>query len=184
MKVRIQQGGASIEVEGEEAEVTAILSKWWNPSVIITAANEEFEEDAPPKTMKRKAPRRSASKPSATTREVVSKVNAEEIANRIKEDPRFGIFKDRIIIGEASRSERAKFVSWFVGDEYITSGDVLRVMLALSVKFDAPKASKAMADNPSDWLKDTSGLQATYKLSAAARDDFEKRLLGADKSAA
>lgn len=183
MKVRIQQGAASIEVEGEEAEVTTILSKWWNPSVVITAANEEFEEEVNSKPAKRKPIRRSPSKPAAP-REVASKINAEDIANRVKEDRRFGIFKEKIIIGDASRLDRAKFVSWIVGDEYITSGDVLRVMLALSVKFDAPKASKAMTDSPSDWLKDTSGPQVTYKLSAAARDEFEKRLLGADKSAA
>jgi hypothetical protein len=184
MKVRIQQGNASIEVEGAETEVTNILSKWWNPSIVLTAANEEIEEETPVKSAKRRTPRRNAGKSAAAPREVTSKINAEEISNEIKQDSRFPIFKEKIIVGDASRSDRAKFVSWFVGDEFITSGDVLRVMLALSVKFDAPKASKAMTDSPSDWLKDTSGAQATYKLSAAARDEFEKRLLGAEKSAA
>ncbi|RYG94175.1 MAG: hypothetical protein EON58_16825 [Alphaproteobacteria bacterium] len=184
MKVRIQNGSASIEIEGEETEVSSILDKWWHPSVVITPANEEFAEDAVPKSPKRRSIRRSATKGPATTREGTSKINAEEIANQIKVDPRFSIFKDKIVVGDASRSDRAKFVSWIVGDQYITSGDVLRVMVALSVKFDAPKASKAITDEPSDWLKDTSGPQAAYKLSAAAREEFEKRLLGAEKSAA
>jgi len=184
MKVRIQQGNASIEIEGDEAEVTAILSKWWNPSFVITAANEEVDQKEISKPAARRVVRRPLTKVPGSSREGVSKINAEEIANQIKQDSRFGVFKEKIIIHEASRSERAKFVSWFVGDEYITSGDVLRVMLALSVKFDAPKASKAMTDSPSDWLKDTSGAQAAYKLSAAARNEFEKRLLSAEKSAA
>ncbi len=184
MKVRIQQGTASIEVEGAESEVAAVLSKWWNPSITITAANEEADEETVAKPGKRRVSRRSNGKSSTTPRDTASKINAEDVANHIKQDSRFGIFKDKIIVGDASRSDRAKFVSWYVGDEFITSGDVLRVMLALSVKFDAPKASRAMTDTPSDWLKDTSGAQATYKLSAAAREDFEKRLLSAEKSAA
>lgn len=183
MKVRIQHGNASIEVEGEEAEVTAILTKWWNPAIVISAANEETEEDVSAKLVKRR-PRRPTPKPSSANRETSNKIDAGDIANQIKQDPRFNIFKEKIIIGDATRSDRAKFVSWFLGDEFITSGDVLRIMLALSIKFDAPKASKAIADSPSDWLKDTSGAQVTYKLSAAARDEFEKRLLSAEKSAA
>lgn len=184
MKVRIQNGHASIEVEGQESEVTAILTKWWNPTIVLSAANEEIEEDATVKPPKRRSPRRAAPKASNGSRETTSKIDAEDIANRIKQHSKFAIFKERIIIGEATRSDRAKFVSWFIGDEFITSGDVLRVMLALSVKFDAPKASKAIADSPSDWLKDTSGAQVTYKLSAAARDEFEKRIISAEKPTA
>lgn len=182
MKVRIQQGNASIEVEGDEPEVAGVLSRWWLPLGDTTARSAPLEDEPDTKQVKRRTSRRSAPKTSSIAKDSASKINAEAIANRVKEDARFGIFKEKIIIGDASRLDRARFVSWFVGDEFITSGDVLRVMLALSVKFDAPKASKAMADSPSDWLKDTSGSQTTYKLSAAARDEFEKRLLSAEKS--
>lgn len=183
MKVRIQQGSNSIEIEGDKDEVSAILESWWKPSFAMAPANDDpaiQEQGASPK---RRTTKRSAPRAPSAARETSSKLNAEDVANRIKEDPRFDLFSKLFVLGEASRSDRAKFVSWFVGDTPITSGDASRVMIALGVKFDAPAASKAMSDSSRDWIKDSSGPQTTFRLSAPARHAFEQKVLNAKPAA-
>ncbi len=183
MKVRIQQGASSIEIEGEKAEVSDILENWWKPGIAIAPANDDPTPQENSASPKRRAAKRSTPRTSSAVRETSSKLNAEDVANQIKEDPRFSLFSKLFVLGEASRSDRAKFVSWFVGDTPITSGDASRVMMALGVKFDAPTASKAMSDSSRDWIKDSSGPQTTFRLSAPARHAFEHKVLNAKPAA-
>lgn len=176
MKVRIQQGQCEIEIEGEQAEIEAILDKWWTPAPAIAPANDGVEPEVEPSSAKRRPAKRKSTRPPSTPRETGSKINAEEVANRIREHPNFTDLNSRFILGDAARGERAKFVAWAVGDVPITSGDVHRVMQALGVRFDAATATRAIGDAKNEYIKDSSGPQLTYRLTTAARHTFEQKL--------
>lgn len=183
MKVRIQHGSSSIELEGDKEEISDILSNWWKPvpSPDFTADVDSGVDEKP--QPKRRTTKRPAQRPAVSSKEGASKINAEDVANRIKEHERFDLFNSAFILSDAARSDRARFVSWIVGETPITSGDVARVMTALGVKFDAATASRAMSDASRDWIKDSTGPQTTFRLSAPARHAFEQKLLNAKAKA-
>lgn len=176
MKVRIQQGQCEIEVDGDQAEVEAILDKWWTSTPAIAPANDDADSELEQTPSKRRQAKRKTPRSPSTPRESVSKINAEEVANRIREHPNFTDLNARFILGDAARGERAKFVAWSVGDLPITSGDVHRVMQALGVKFDAATATRAIGDSKNEYIKDSTGPQTTYRLTTAARHASEQKL--------
>lgn len=178
MKVRIQSGASCIEIEGDKAEVSDILERWWQPIPTEEDVGEVEVTPADKQQSRRRGAKRST-RPASTPKEGASKINAEEVANQIKEHDRFELFNSVFILGSPPRADRARFISWLLADTPITSGDVSRVMTALGVKFDAATASKAMGDASRDWIKDSSGPQTTFRLSAPARHAFEQKLLNA-----
>lgn len=176
MKVRIQHGTRAIEVEGDQSEVEAILDKWWATDGTTEAANDDGEAEIEQTTPRRKTAKRRVTRAPATPRENASKINAEEVANHIREHAKFSALNAKFILGECSRADRAKFVAWAVGDTPVTTGDVHRVMQALGVKFDAATATRAIGDSKNEYIKDSSGPQTTYRLTVAARHAFEQKL--------
>lgn len=176
MKVRIHQGQREIEIEGDQAEIEAILDKWWTTTPEGLPTGDEADADPDVAPPKRRQAKRKAPRATNAPRESVSKVNAEEVANRIREHSNFSDLNSRFILGDASRAERAKFVAWAVGDVPITSGDVHRVLQALGVKFDAATATRAIGDSKNEYIKDSTGPQLTYRLTTAARHAFEQKL--------
>ncbi|BCH35312.1 hypothetical protein MesoLjLc_72420 [Mesorhizobium sp. L-8-10] len=104
-----------------------------------------------------------------------SRFDEVALLNSIKDDPRFERFRERIVLGNPTKVQQVKFVSWFAGETAITSGDMMRVLNGLGVKISQPDASKAVAAAKNDFIAGTKA--NTFRMSARAHADFEKWLL-------
>jgi len=185
MRVHIQRGQWSIEIEGEPDEIHKILERWWEPQPEDNFDQETNETDDPgtekgnqKKVVRKKKTNRAPRKPSSDS-ENQHRADHNAIANDIRQDPNWPKFDEKIVSTEkASRSQKAKFILWFTHEKALTSGDIMRVLNSLGVKMDAPTASKAMNDSKNDFIRDDAGPAATFRLTGLAKKKFEEWLLG------
>ncbi|MGN6534547.1 MAG: hypothetical protein ACTHKQ_02290 [Mesorhizobium sp.] len=110
-----------------------------------------------------------------------SGLDEQRTVNSIKEDERFDHFRKKIVLGSASREQQVKFVSWFVEETPITSGNMMRVLSHLGIKMSAPQASTAVSNSKSDFIETPGSKPATFKLSGRAHKEYGDWLL--DESA-
>lgn len=140
-------------------------------------AAEEPEDTSPTPDIGSKRSRRVTRKPKSADRiESPTGLDVNDVVNQIKSHENFEQFYKKIIIGDASRSQKIKFVAWFV-NKPLTSGDMQRVLNGLGVKMDAPTASKAVGDARHDLLKIPNGRATLFQLTAKARAEYETWLM-------
>lgn len=180
MKVKIERGSSSIEIEGDLNEVERVLDRWWGPEA-SSATDRPLDIEQPgsePETKKpRRGPRR-ASRPRPTSDQNGNGFDADEVVAKMKNDPRYEMFVRKVILAPKGRAEKAKLVSWFVGETPLTTGNVQRVLQRLGVKIDPSNVSRAMSgDAKHDYIVTRTGPQPTYALSITARTNFEQWLL-------
>lgn len=100
------------------------------------------------------------------------------LLNAMKNDARFQTFRDKIIVGSATKIEQVKFVSWYAGEVPMTSGNMRRVLDGLGVRMSPPQASDAVTSAKSDFIATSPPTKPqTFRLSAPAHAAFEKWLL-------
>lgn len=177
MRVRIQRGSSSIEIDGDYSEIEKVLTNWWGTEISdVEETPEPFDRAEKP------AARRPRAKRASNGDRVAKKsgFDAQAVVNRVREHPQFELIRAKIILGEASRGQRAKFVSWVTHDQPLTTGDIQRVLQGLGVKIDPATTSRAMGDVKDDYIKDTSSTPVTYHLTARGYSEFEQWLLNAE----
>lgn len=186
MKVKIERRSSSIEIEGDLNEVERVLDRWWGPEASSAAEQSSdgeqsgFDSEA---RKARRAPRR-ASRPRATSDQNANGFDADEVVAKMKNDPRYETFVRKVILAPKGRAEKAKLVSWFVGETPLTTGNVQRVLQRLGVKIDPSNVSRAMSgDAKHDYIVTRTGPQPTYALSITARTNFEQWLLDDTRAA-
>ncbi|MGZ9812218.1 hypothetical protein ACXN5S_17280 [Pseudoroseicyclus sp. H15] len=103
-----------------------------------------------------------------------SSVDAEAIANTIKQRDDFSRIQSQILNKAGLWTEKARLVA-FIVDEKITSGDVTRVLGALRVKSSLPTVSKALSGISGEFI--TEGTSPVfYTMTDRARTEFGLRL--------
>ncbi|MBP7704966.1 MAG: hypothetical protein KA105_06730 [Caulobacter sp.] len=176
MRVRLQRGASSIEIDGEFSEVQQILDRWW---VSSAAEEDEPENEVPAAKQSGKGEgkaRRRRSAPRAASAVAKDGFDPRDIANKIKEDARFTTFREKIILGDANRTQKAKFVVWF-SDSPMSSGQVHKVLQAIDVGIDVSTVSKGLSAARSDFIVTDGTYGSEYRLTARAKEEFEKWLL-------
>lgn len=149
MRVSLKRGSHAVEIDGTLAEVQEILSQWWAPDSAATMEDsDEDGETAGPAVSKPAKPRRrkAARKVESTSKDTF---DPKAFANAIKEDAKFEKFREKIILGAANRTLRAKFVVWHA-DAPMTSGQVQKVLQALDVKIDNSSVSRGLSSARTD----------------------------------
>lgn len=189
MRVKIQRGSSSIEVEGEYVEVEKVLSAFWAPASQsdVEVGHEDLpqrDEESSPALKAPKRLRKPTRRPPGAPRPA-NDFDVDGAVNQIRNDARWAAFQRRVVMVEGDRPNKVRFVSWFLHELPLTSGNVHRVLVALGIKIDLSTVSKAMTGNcKNDYLKDMSGPQPTYRLSAPAHAKFEEWLLNDHSEAA
>jgi hypothetical protein len=181
MKVKIQRGSTSIEIEGDFDEVERVLDRWWGQGDVgdadDTSQSNESTSDVD-KKKPRKPARKTARAPRAQSSQAGSTFDADAVAGQMKNDERYDLLMQKVILPERGRAQKVKLVSWFVGETPLTSGNVHRVLQRLGVKIDLSTVSRAMSgDAKHDYMVDRSGPQPTYTLTLRGRNNFEQWLL-------
>ncbi|QYC10349.1 hypothetical protein [Brevundimonas nasdae] len=178
MRVSLKRGSQAVEIEGTLKEIQEILDQWWttDPSA-IDDAEDDTDVGNKPETKPAKARKR---RPVRKTESVSTKDNFDPriMANAIKEHAKFEIFREKIILGSANRTQKSKFVIWHA-DTPMTSGQVQKVLQALDVKIDASNVSRGLSSARTDFITSEGTFGPEYKLTARARAEFEAWLLGA-----
>lgn len=169
--------GFSSEAVQLQAFSALVAAFGLRPNQLASSSEERTEAEVPfgdnaPKRQRRTTRRAK----SGEKTESPTGLDVNEVVNAVKSHDKFDIFYKKIIVGDASRAAKVKFVSWFV-DKPLTSGDMQRVLNALGVKMDAPTASKAVADAQHDLLKDKNGRITLFQLSAKARAEYDTWLM-------
>ncbi len=188
LKIRLKNGTREIELEGPKEDVAEFLEKWWTPEAQSnededTTIVRDSSSHNSKRTKKRKTSRESsggiaADKPSDPDRD------PNKIANDVKQDAKFSVIEQRIILAPGDIYNKVAFICWFVGRP-LTSGDIYRALVALSIKIDLPRVSNILKKNMSNFLTSSKrisgGKPAEYTLSAKAKSDFETWLSSSAK---
>jgi hypothetical protein len=179
MKVKIERGSSSIEIEGDLGDVERVLERWWLPdSSTVMEGGPDVPPGADSDGKKGRRATRRVSRPRVVSDQSANGFDADEVVAKMKNDPRYELFVRRVILSPKGRAEKAKLVSWFVGDTPLTTGNVQRVLQRLGVKIDPSNVSRAMSgDAKHDYIVSRAGPQPTYTLSITARTNFEQWLL-------
>lgn len=164
----------AVQLQVTNALLQALLSASGLPNGDQSSGNiEDGNSDAETGRRRRRPARRAASAASAES----VNFDALSVANAVKQHAQFDLFKRKIILGKTPRSNRVKFVSWFIEDTPLTSGNIQRVLQNLGVKMDPATASRGLSDAKDDYIKSEDGPQPTYALTARGREEFGKWLL-------
>jgi len=183
MKVAIQAGNSSISVEGDLAEVLEVLSNYWNGGAHEAAAEEneeigssvEKERDGTRKSKKVRGVKKAVpqGKPASGAE---TRLDANDIANKIKTHERIQEIKEKILDVKADWKSKCLLVAW-IADVPINSGDVYRVLHELRIKSTLPALSTALSGNSTDLITQPGPNNSTlYLLTATAKTVFEEFL--------
>lgn len=173
LKVHITRRESSILVEGDKIEVDAILRDYWKPSdePFFRPHLTDLGIDG------NKGDLQGTDRPtsSAEGKAVAGRtIDAIELANRIKSDPRFEAINSKVLSLPANWINKCKMVA-LIADQPITSGDVKRVLDRLRIKSNLPTLSMALSQNSADFL--TEGVNPVrYVFSKSATEAFERWL--------
>ncbi len=169
VKVKLQHGQHSIEVEGSYEEATKLLERYW-ASEPIDAGSGHGKGEAKPPTKKAVRPKQQANGEAAAP-----KVDANEWANTIKDDPRFDTFQTKVLHQKDVYNKLA-FVAWYIGESiHLSSGDIHRILELLGVKLSLPAISTCLSKNSTKFLTAAEkgpGHSTLYKLVSKARKEF------------
>ena len=169
VKVKLQRGDYSVDVEGTFEEATKFLDLYWNTVPFGTGSDPVVNQR--PKTSVKKANR---TKPQINGDDVGSKTDPADWANKIKDDSRFETFEEKIL-HKKDVYNRTAFVCWYLKDDYLTSGDIQKILNSLGVKIDISAVSHCLSDNSREFLtKSGTGRTKLYQLTGASRKGFEK----------
>lgn len=181
LKIKLKSGAREIEIEGQRADVDALLEAWWSNDGAVDRGQATADSESPlPRSKSGKSGKRPRlpRKEAASENEEPEQLNANGIANQIKESERFDLITQKILHATGDYYNKAAFVCWFVNAP-LTSGQVHKVLIALHVRVVLPRISEAFKKNMGSFI--TSGTRGvgkaiTYQLTSKARADFEKWL--------
>jgi hypothetical protein len=180
-KVHIKVGTSEILIEGSLEELTTILDTYWHkhPQVAssdLNADDHQSAEDEPPKRVRKTrkgSGTRTKSKP-----ESQNTLDAEALANTIKEHKLFPEFKGKILDQPADWVNKCRLVA-YAADEPITSGDVFRTLERFKIKSALSTLSRTLSNNSAEFL--TRGENPVkYDMTAQAKNAFEAWLKSKD----
>lgn len=167
MKVRIQVGQSSIELEGDSDEVETILEAYWVPTLASVTGQKEHEPEVAGATPVRS---KGGKRPSAVASPKERSVDPTKLSNELKSRPDFLLIKQKVLDAPSDWINKCRLVAVLV-DGATTSGDVHRVLNILRIKNSLPTLSRTLADHSQDFL--TSGANPTkYTITEAAKTAF------------
>jgi hypothetical protein len=176
MKVRIERGTNIIEVEGAFDEVERILSLVWLPG--LSGAIETEASDTPADDRPRKLPKKSPKRATKASAPSSDGFDATTILNDMKSDPRYEIFRTKVILSPKMLKEKVKLASWFTHELPLTSGNIHKILAGLGIKVDPSAVSRTLTGHAKhEYLKVSTSPQPTYRLSAPGHAAFESWLL-------
>lgn len=163
-----------IKFEGDPhklKEILSAISEFVGDTKINDSKEPAYQSQSKPNNGSTKTTsNKTKPKPSSSTH-TKSNFDANGLANKIKNDKRFKHINAKIIMVEKDFVNKAKFVL-SMADQALNSGDVLRTLLALNIKANAPALSKALSNNRDQFIvHDTA--PKTYSLSAPTKASVE-----------
>jgi hypothetical protein len=176
VKIRLQRGDRSIDVEATTyEEASKIIDRYWNIEPVSTGS----QRAEPRKVAKTKTSRSNTGEKSESAD---SKINAADWANKIKEDDQLKVFEEKILHKDDVYNKTA-FVSWFLEDIFITSGDIHRILEALNVKIEMGTISNCLKRTSRNFIiqNGQSKKAKRYKLTGPSRKEVQK-LIDSDES--
>jgi hypothetical protein len=177
VKIRLKAGSREVEAEGTQEEVDAFLSKWWTAQTSEEDLGRDEETDVreangtPPAKAVR--PRNDATNaPLADDRMAIVK----GLVHKLKSGKDVERYKK--VLHDRDQLNRVQLIYW-VHDDYLTGHEVGHVFKDFGVKMRPSNIRTVLSNNKSLFLKEG----RAYKLTAPAREKFEKELLNAPTSA-
>lgn len=184
MKFKLSDGDCTFSFEGELEEAQALLETYWKPNKSSLPSKLESEDAEPvvekPQSKPRTQRRRSSGKltgAAAASAASVS-IDAQELANKIKQSEHFDSVKTKILDQKADWIQKCRMTAYF-SDVPITSGDVHRLMEAFKIRSQLPKLSSTLSQNSSEFLT-SGGNPKKYELTQIATEKFEQWLKATD----
>lgn len=187
VKVRIKFGDSEIEVEGDKADLDALVSEWWKH--VKFGSQERLDDGGEGRGGGISAAPKKPAKPAARSKARRSPPETKEgdafdplvLANSIKEEPHFEKY-EAAILHKPNMFNKAAFVCYFA-DASLTSGQIAKVLLALGIKADLGSLSNSLKSNnakliPSEVRKP--GNSPKYKLTSNAVKDVKTLLSNAE----
>jgi hypothetical protein len=177
VRVRLKSGNSEIEVDGDRAEVDALLERWWTP---LISGGGQPDGDVPPEhgedNVQLQRPRRrkttTATKPPTPSES--DGINTQNIVNDLKESEQFERLEGKVF-HKPDRYNKVAAILWFASSALSTS-EIVAVLQGIGVKIDAPGVSNTIAANTSKFVNDQprkGGRKTRYSLTSKARKEFE-----------
>jgi hypothetical protein len=174
MKVKIQVGQSSIELEGDTDEVETILEAYWLPSLASATGSSEEASVAPSPPPRASSRGKRQDGPASGSRSKAPTIDPTKIANDLKVRSDFQSIKSKILDVPSDWINKCRLVA-LLADGPITSGDVHRVLNQLRIKNSLPTLSRTLTENSQEFL--TNGSNPTkYTLTEAAEAAFKRWL--------
>lgn len=178
MKVKIVIGDKSIELEGTNAEISAVLDAYWFPSQEPQVAGKTEQGTQSPGARAPKNKRRTRTPLDPGKTGTISKLQSYDpmpLVNKIKAQPDFAKLEKGIL----HKTDRWKLCQLVlaVSEAELTSGQICKVLTQLKVKVTLPALSTALSNNNSCLQHDKAikkGSIPLYQLTGKAKSDFNE----------
>lgn len=185
IKVRIQRGQLSIDVEGSFSEVDTVLTRYWLPVVVEPEEDDEVPDPGPSsesekskKTRSQKArPKRVATAGGDSGPK--NSIDPEQIANGIKTHAQFSAIKTKILDEPGDWINKCRLIA-LLAEEPITSGDVQRSLNVLRIRSALSTLSTTLSSNSTEFLT-TGSNPVKYRMTSSAESAFKKWLTDGDE---